>query len=92
MRNVAELLARRTAERPYAEHLRYRGEGGIASLTRSEFSRRAASWADALATRGIACGDRVALVSEKSLEANRAFFAVFSTGAACVPAAEELPA
>ena len=92
MRNVAELLAQRTTEQPEAEFVRYRGDAGIRSLTRGEFSRQAAAWSDALRARGIGRGDRVALVSEKSLEAKRAFFAVFSTGATCVPAAEELPA
>ena len=91
MRNLAELLLEKTRENPAAEHLRYRRDGAIASLPRAETARRAALWAGALARHGVRPGDRVGIVSEKSVSHAISFFAVFSRGAAAVPVAEELP-
>ena len=93
MRNVAELLASKTAARPRAEYMRLRSDDGVLTrISREAFSRQAAVWAAYLTEQGIGRGDRVGIVSEKSPAAMRAFFAVFSTGAACLPVAEELPA
>ena len=91
MRNLAELLLEKTRENPAAEHFRYRRRGGIASLSRAETARRAALWAGVLARRGVRPGDRVGIVSEKSVAQAIAFFAAFSRGSIAVPVAEELP-
>ncbi len=91
MRNLADLLVEKTRENPAAEYFRYRREDAISSLSRAETARRAALWADALARHGVRPGDRVAIVSEKSVAHAVSFFAVFSCGAVAVPVAEELP-
>ncbi len=92
MRNLAELLLAKARERPDAEHVRYREGTSIVSLSRRETAAAAGAGAAYLAARGLRPGDRVGIVSEKSPAQVLAFFAVFSTGAVAVPAAEELPA
>ncbi len=91
MRNVAALLKRRAEENPRAEHLRYRDGSVVASMDRRTFALRAGGWASILRGRGCGRGHRVVVVTEKSPDQLRAFFAIFATGATVVPLCEELP-
>ncbi len=91
MQNVAELFQERAEKQPRADHLRFREGTSVTSLSRSEFGRLAASWGSFLSSEGIGRGDRVGLITEKSPNQMRAFFAIFQTGATAVPVAEELP-
>jgi acetyl-CoA synthetase len=67
--------------------LDYRGEDEPARLTYGELARQSDALAAALARRGIARGDRVALLLPQSFETALAHVAIYKLGAIAVPLA-----
>ena len=77
-RATAERLGPRTA-------LRFKRDGLYHDVSWADYRRRADSAAAALIDRGVAPGDRVALLAENSVDWLTADIAVLATGAADVP-------
>ncbi|WP_434445916.1 AMP-dependent synthetase/ligase [Lentzea sp. E54] len=80
--SIPGLLRDRVARTPDAEAMRYRGDGGWASLTWAELQRRVAREAFGLRERGLRKGDRVALMGPTSIEWIITDLAVLAAGGA----------
>jgi len=65
----------------------YRQEGAAASLTYGELTERSNAFASALKARGVARGDRVALLLPQCFETAIAHVAIYKLGAIAVPLA-----
>lgn len=80
--SIPGLLRDRVARTPDAEAMRYRDDGGWASLTWAELQRRVAREAFGLRERGLRKGDRVALMGPTSIEWIITDLAVLAAGGA----------
>lgn len=82
---VCDRWAEREPDRPAI--LTYRGDGNADTLTYGELERRANAFANALRARGVARGDRVALLLPQCAETVIAHVAIYKLGAIAVPLA-----
>ncbi len=72
------------------DFLCYRQDGELRSITVGEFVAVAACWGHVLQERGVAPGDRVAIITPKCADQVRAFYACWWCGAIAVPVCETL--
>ncbi|GAA3640904.1 AMP-dependent synthetase/ligase [Lentzea roselyniae] len=80
--SIPGLLRDRVARTPDAEAMRYRDHGGWASLTWAQLQERVAKQAFGLRAKGLAKGDRVALMGGTSIEWIITDLAVLAAGGA----------
>jgi acetyl-CoA synthetase len=85
--NIARACSRRWADtRPRAVAIRWQHESGeAASFTYGELQRAADRLSNALRSRGVARGDRVAIVLPQRFETAVAYMAVLQLGAVAMP-------
>lgn len=93
---MAAMLQRQAARRPAHPCVVYEDDAGaVSTLSYGEFAERVDALAGALAARGVAAGDKVALMASNCPEFLVAWFAINRAGAVMVPvnvlyAADEL--
>jgi long-chain acyl-CoA synthetase len=80
--SIPDLLRDRVARTPDAEAMRYRDNGGWASLTWAQLQERVAKQAFGLRAKGLAKGDRVALMGGTSIDWIITDLAVLAAGGA----------
>src|SRR5688572_31809173 len=80
--SIPDLLRDRVARTPDAEAMRYRDQGGWASLTWAELQERVAKEAFGLRAQGLGKGDRVALMGGTSIAWIITDLAVLAAGGA----------
>jgi long-chain acyl-CoA synthetase len=85
---LADVVFRRAAEQPQAVIMRRPVGSGWSDVTAATFRDEVVALAKALASAGIGAGDRVALLSHTRYEWTLIDYAIWASGAACVPVYE----